>query len=153
MQDFSKINAGLMTLESIPLDLASIVERTLLLLHASAADRGVTLTREVCDDFPQALLGDPLRVQQASSVMSGTSRRLVVVEWCLPLFRITPIGNPLVLWRYVSVLFLAHCFVHPQIIVNLVNNALKFCQGAAGGGKVRFVGNGDGLIHSISVRS
>lgn len=66
LQDFSKIDAGLMTLESLPLDLVSIVDRSILLLHASASERGVLLSREASADFPPQLICDPLRIQQVS---------------------------------------------------------------------------------------
>lgn len=63
-QDFSKINAGLMSLEFLPLDLVSVVDRSILMLLAPARERGVVMSREACADFPVTLFGDELRLQQ-----------------------------------------------------------------------------------------
>lgn len=66
LQDFSKIDARLMTLEAIPLDLRSFVSKSLTLLRPSALDCAVTLSEQTSDDVPAVLIGDPLRIQQVN---------------------------------------------------------------------------------------
>lgn len=65
--DFSKIDSGLLTLESIHIDLRGLVDKTFLLLRASAAERGVILSDSVATSLPKVLCGDPLRIQQVSA--------------------------------------------------------------------------------------
>ena len=67
VQDFSKIDAGLMTLESIQIDLRSVLSGTLTLLRQSALDKDVSIADEVLPDVPAVLLGDPLRIQQVGT--------------------------------------------------------------------------------------
>jgi len=100
-----------MQLESIPLDLQCVVKKSLALLRASAADRGVTLAEEIPAELPPVLFGDPLRLQQVAPYDGVPGNAM---------------HTPPLLMTYVGL----------QIIVNLVNNALKFSQGAAGGGRV-----------------
>ena len=61
-----------MSLEALPLDLVSIVDRSMLLLQALAVERGVLLSREVANDIPAELIGGALRVQQVRTGMQQT---------------------------------------------------------------------------------
>ncbi|MDH0748142.1 response regulator [Pseudomonas sp. GD03842] len=64
--DLSKFDAGQLELESIPFDLASLVEDTANLLSQNAA-ASVELTCLIDPDFPSLVLGDPTRVRQVVS--------------------------------------------------------------------------------------
>ncbi|MEK8082401.1 hybrid sensor histidine kinase/response regulator [Pseudomonas sp. XK-1] len=64
--DLSKFEAGQLELESIPFDLASLVEDTANLLSQNAAP-GVELTCLIDPQLPTLLLGDPTRVRQIVS--------------------------------------------------------------------------------------
>ncbi len=62
--DLSKIQAGKVELESLPVDALRILEECTALFTAAAEAKGIELT--VCPPlpFPVALLGDPLRIRQ-----------------------------------------------------------------------------------------
>jgi two-component system sensor histidine kinase BarA len=62
--DLSKAQVGKIELESLPIDLAMILEETAALLAAAAAAKGLELTVCPPDDMQRSLLGDPLRIRQ-----------------------------------------------------------------------------------------
>jgi CheY-like chemotaxis protein len=62
--DFSKAEAGKLTLEARPFDLAASVEAVISLLSPRAAERGLALTGQVDPNLPHALVGDEVRVRQ-----------------------------------------------------------------------------------------
>ena len=62
--DLSKIEAGKLTLEEIPVNIDSILSNIVSMLHSRAADRGITLIVEPGAPAGK-LLGDPTRLQQA----------------------------------------------------------------------------------------
>ena len=62
--DLSKIEAEQLLLESVPLDLAGIVEHAVALLSERAAAKGLVLTHEIDPSVPARLRGDPLRLEQ-----------------------------------------------------------------------------------------
>jgi signal transduction histidine kinase/AmiR/NasT family two-component response regulator len=62
--DFSKIESGKMTLETVDLDLREIVEGTLDMLAERASGKGLELLSFVHPDVPTALRGDPGRLRQ-----------------------------------------------------------------------------------------
>jgi signal transduction histidine kinase len=64
--DMSKFDAGQLELESIPFDLAALVEDTANLLSQNAA-ASVELACLIAPDFPALVLGDPTRVRQIVS--------------------------------------------------------------------------------------
>ncbi|HOI52239.1 MAG TPA: response regulator, partial [Azonexus sp.] len=62
--DLSKIEAGKLTLEEIPVNIGSILSNIVSMLHSRAEDRGITLIVEPGAPAGK-LLGDPTRLQQA----------------------------------------------------------------------------------------
>ena len=60
----TQIDAGLMLLERIAIDLPRITERVLVLMRAGAVDRGIRLTLDISPGLPGVLYGDSLRIQQ-----------------------------------------------------------------------------------------
>ena len=62
--DLSKIDAGELSLESIPFDLSNLVDATMRILAVRALERGLALVRDVHADVPRRLRGDPGRLRQ-----------------------------------------------------------------------------------------
>ncbi len=62
--DFSKLEAGALRLERIPLSVRRCAEETAALFSGVAAERGVSLDVHVDDGLPRSCLGDPTRFKQ-----------------------------------------------------------------------------------------
>ena len=62
--DFSKIEAGRLEVETIPFSLRANLGESMKALGFEADKKGLTLTHEVAQDVPDALLGDPVRLRQ-----------------------------------------------------------------------------------------
>jgi signal transduction histidine kinase len=62
--DLSKIEAGKMTLENIPLDVRALVADCIKAHEPKAQENSVTLVAEVSPSVPQEIIGDPLRIRQ-----------------------------------------------------------------------------------------
>ncbi len=62
--DVSKIEAGALKTEIIPVNIRQLVERMHLMWHARASDQGLALQLDVADDVPSWVMTDPMRVQQ-----------------------------------------------------------------------------------------
>jgi two-component system, sensor histidine kinase and response regulator len=71
--DFSKIEAGKLSLESIPFDLAEIVEPAMKSLALPAHRKGLELNCLIAPDVPPALLGDPNRLRQVLVNLLGNA--------------------------------------------------------------------------------
>ncbi len=65
--DLSKIEAGKMELESIPVEPAAIAQDVVQLFGPRAADKGLALSVVMDDDVPQWIAGDPVRLNQVLS--------------------------------------------------------------------------------------
>ncbi len=65
--DVSKIEAGQLTLESVPFLLDDVMRQVTDLISLPAEDKGLAVTIQVAPDVPQALCGDPLRLGQVLS--------------------------------------------------------------------------------------
>ena len=83
--DFSKIEAGKLELEDVPFALDELLESTLKMLAFSAHQRGLELAYRVAPGVPDALVGDPLRLQQVLVNLVGnaikfTSEGEILVE-------------------------------------------------------------------------
>ncbi len=62
--DFSKADAGKMTLESIPMSIEEVVESSIGLEAIRAEEKGVSLRAELAAELPMLVLGDPIRLGQ-----------------------------------------------------------------------------------------
>ncbi|WP_346302041.1 ATP-binding protein, partial [Halomonas sp. BM-2019] len=62
--DFSKLEAGRLELERLPLDMVTLVDEVLGLQAPLAHQKGLQLLGLVYDDVPSPLTGDPMRLQQ-----------------------------------------------------------------------------------------
>lgn len=71
--DFSKLEAGKLTLESIPFLLRTTLDETVTLLAHSAHDKGLELTLNIKNDVPDNVIGDPLRLQQILTNLAGNA--------------------------------------------------------------------------------
>lgn len=71
--DFSKLDAGRVTLEISPVDLRSILHELTELFTPQATRRGLTLTVDVDANLPTQLLGDPTRIHQVLTNLVGNA--------------------------------------------------------------------------------
>jgi signal transduction histidine kinase/CheY-like chemotaxis protein/HPt (histidine-containing phosphotransfer) domain-containing protein len=83
--DFSKIEARKLDLEDVPFGLEELLGGTLKMLAFSAHERGLELCYRVGPAVPDALVGDPLRLQQVLVNLVGnaikfTSAGEIVIE-------------------------------------------------------------------------
>lgn len=62
--DYSKIEAGKMTLENIRFDILKLMEKTYKAHFAQSKEKGLKLNFSIQKDMPQSLIGDPNRLQQ-----------------------------------------------------------------------------------------
>jgi signal transduction histidine kinase/ActR/RegA family two-component response regulator len=87
--DYSKIEAGRMTIEETVFDLRASCEDVHRLLQQAAAQRGLTLQLEFATDIPALITGDPVRIRQillnlASNAIKFTERGGVRIEVSRP---------------------------------------------------------------------
>lgn len=71
--DFSKLEAGKLSLEQIPFSLRDVVNETMTLLAPSAHDKDLELSVRIEADVPDMLGGDPLRLQQILTNLTGNA--------------------------------------------------------------------------------
>lgn len=70
--DYSKIDAGKLHLDSIPLNIRTCIDDVLALIAPNAHSKGVDLIPITAVDVPNTILGDPLRLKQIiSSLVSN----------------------------------------------------------------------------------
>ena len=62
--DLSKMEAGMLKIESVPVAIRPIIDESLELLTERAASKGIALESETAGDLPATILGDPLRLRQ-----------------------------------------------------------------------------------------
>jgi signal transduction histidine kinase/ActR/RegA family two-component response regulator len=82
--DLSKIEAGRLDLEVLPVDLGELIESIVALLSPLARSKGVALRADVQPDLPALVRGDPHRLRQvllnlAGNALKFTDRGEVVV--------------------------------------------------------------------------
>lgn len=71
--DFSKLEAGKMELERIPVDPQQLIGEVARLMATSAWQKGVELVCDVGPDVPQSILGDPSRLRQIVMNLIGNA--------------------------------------------------------------------------------
>lgn len=62
--DYSKIEAGKMSIERYPFDLRECVDDVFSMLGSAANKKGLELASLIYSDVPKSLLGDPIRIKQ-----------------------------------------------------------------------------------------
>ena len=85
--DFSRIESGKLSLESIPFDLRDVANRSVQLLALAAREKSLTLTTRIDEKLPESLAGDPGRIQQVLINLLGnavkfTARGQVELNLC-----------------------------------------------------------------------
>jgi len=71
--DFSKIEAGKLLIEHIPYSLDHALTGPCQLMMPRATEKGLSLTRELADDLPASLYGDPARIRQVLTNLLGNA--------------------------------------------------------------------------------
>ena len=71
--DFSKLEAGKMSIEQTPFDLAQVVEESADLLAERAQTKGVELVSAISPETPLRLIGDPSRLRQVLVNLIGNA--------------------------------------------------------------------------------
>ncbi len=71
--DISKVEAGKLTLESISFDFRQLTESVANLLAQNAHAKNIDLITDIAPDFPEALMGDPTRIRQIVSNLTGNA--------------------------------------------------------------------------------
>ncbi|MCL6590087.1 MAG: response regulator [Firmicutes bacterium] len=71
--DYSKIEAGKMTLERIDFEVRDLMNQIIRFHSVSAAEKGLKLFAEVSPEVPQVLTGDPVRLQQVLNNLIGNA--------------------------------------------------------------------------------
>ena len=71
--DVSKIEAGKLTIESVPFELRSLVEDVADLMAPQAAAKSLELNIVLPSELPEWLLGDPLRIRQILLNLTGNA--------------------------------------------------------------------------------
>jgi len=62
--DFSKLESAQITVETVPVELASAVQGTAALLRTQAEDKGLDLSTSLDPALPAWIIGDPMRLRQ-----------------------------------------------------------------------------------------
>ena len=62
--DFSKVEAGKLSIESIPFELDKVLQNVATVIVDKASTKGLELICDVAPEVPQSLIGDPLRLGQ-----------------------------------------------------------------------------------------
>ncbi|BFR47303.1 response regulator [Nitratidesulfovibrio sp. HK-II] len=97
--DFSKLEAGRLTLEAIPFRTRDLLEEVIDLFHDRLAVKDIELVVDIDTDVPPVLVGDPLRLRQvlvnlAANAFKFTERGEVVIRVALPATEAGPGEGP-----------------------------------------------------------
>ncbi len=76
--DLSKVEAGRLTLEKIPFELAALLDETLVPLRPRAEERGLRFDYVIAPGVPAAFVGDPLRLRQVLTNLAGNSLKFTL---------------------------------------------------------------------------
>ncbi|MGC4056144.1 MAG: two-component regulator propeller domain-containing protein [Paludibaculum sp.] len=79
--DFSKIDAGHLTVEATPFPLRRVVEDSLGVLAPRAAAKGLALDFDLSDDLPEMVVGDPVRLRQILLNLAGNAIKFTSQGW------------------------------------------------------------------------
>lgn len=62
--DLSKIEAGEMHIEKVPMNIHEIIRHIASVFQPATEQKGIKIISKICDTIPQAFSGDPSRIQQ-----------------------------------------------------------------------------------------
>ena len=89
--DYSKIEAGRMTVEQIDFDLHLVCDEVLAILRAAVAERDLSMSLIFDADLPHCLRGDPVRIRQVLLNLAGNAVKFTERgEICLKVARLDP---------------------------------------------------------------
>ncbi len=89
--DYSKIEAGRMTVEQIDFDLHLVCDEVLAILRAAVAERDLSMSLIFDADLPHCLRGDPVRIRQVLLNLAGNAVKFTERgEICLKVSRLDP---------------------------------------------------------------
>jgi len=71
--DFSKVEAGKMELETIDFSVRELAEQVVATFRQKAADKGIEIFSTVSADVPEAVVGDPMRLNQVLMNLAGNA--------------------------------------------------------------------------------
>ncbi|MCX7381784.1 MAG: ATP-binding protein [Alphaproteobacteria bacterium] len=71
--DFSKLDAGRLGLDSVPIDLASLLDGVVGLMQIKASEKAIALRTDVSAEVPALVLGDPGRLRQVLVNLVGNA--------------------------------------------------------------------------------
>ncbi len=71
--DLSKIEAGKLEFETVPMQIAEVIEGLNSTMHFKAEEKNLFLKAELADDIPPHLIGDPVRLNQVLINLSGNA--------------------------------------------------------------------------------
>lgn len=71
--DLSKIEAGKLHIEQIPINPVEVAEQVIEMLRFKAEEKGLALSMTVEEDFPQQVQGDPTRLNQILTNLTGNA--------------------------------------------------------------------------------
>ncbi|HRD34590.1 MAG TPA: response regulator [Rhodocyclaceae bacterium] len=71
--DYSRIEAGMLSLETIPFDPAEVIDKALGVVALAAESKGLELIARIDSEVPRRVLGDPLRLGQILINLAGNA--------------------------------------------------------------------------------
>ena len=71
--DYSKIDAGRLSLDSVPVDLRELLRQVVGLFASASYDKGLSTSIEIDEQLPPRLLGDPVRLRQIYTNLIGNA--------------------------------------------------------------------------------
>ncbi len=71
--DYSKIDAGVLDLEEVPVELRSLAEEVADVVGPRALDKGIEMMVSIDEDLPPAVLADPMRLRQVLLNLCGNA--------------------------------------------------------------------------------
>jgi len=71
--DYSKLEAGMMELERIPLNIETVIGDTVKLFQLSATQKGLIIETLIAGDVPDSIVGDPFRLRQILCNLIGNA--------------------------------------------------------------------------------
>jgi PAS domain S-box-containing protein len=71
--DYSKVEAGQLRIEHLPLDIEQVVQRSVDLFSARIGQKGLSFLVELSTALPRCVLGDPLRLSQVLNNLLGNA--------------------------------------------------------------------------------